>query len=94
MLILGLFLAVSTVFAQEQVSGIGRLNAGFTEDVQFNLGVYESAVNGIVSSVHNGPNRTVSHSVPVDKIYGVNVRVHYHDFSGTECTPASRSAIG
>ena len=75
MLALGFLLMLSAVSAQEQVSGVGRLSFGSTEDVQFNLGVYASAVDQIVSSVSNGPNRTTLQSLPVKKLYGVNVRV-------------------
>jgi hypothetical protein len=75
MLVLGFLLASVLVSAQHQVSGIGRLSSGSTDDVQFNLDVYASAVNGIISSVNNGPNRTTSQCFPVEKLYGVNVRV-------------------
>jgi hypothetical protein len=75
MLVLGFLLASVLVSAQHQVSGIGRLSSGSTDDVQFNLDVYASTVNGIISSVNNGPNRTTSQCFPVEKLYGVNVRV-------------------
>ena len=74
MFVLGLLLALSTVSAQ-MVSGIGRLSSDSRDDAQFSLGVFESAVRGIVLSMNNGPNRTVPQSLPVEKIYGVNVGV-------------------
>lgn len=80
MLALGFLLTSSLVSGQHQVSGVGRLNSGSAENVQFNLDVYASAVNEIVSSVSNGPNRTTSQCFPVEKLYGVNVRIHYLGF--------------
>lgn len=67
LLVLG---ALPLVYAKGFVSGVGRANSG---SVQFSLDIYSSAVNSIVTSVHNGPNRTVSNALPVPKLYGVNV---------------------
>ena len=69
-------LVLPVVYAQDYVSGIGQLSSGLTEDVQFNLDVYASTVNVIVSSLNDGPNRTASHCLPVQRFYGVNVRAH------------------
>ena len=72
MLVLGFLLASVLVSAQHQVAGIGRLSSGSTDDVQ---DVYASAVNGIITSVNNGPNQTTSQYFPVEKLYGANVCV-------------------
>lgn len=75
MLVFAMILALSDaqVFAKEYVSGIGHLGSGSTEKAQFSLDVYASTVHSIVSSINNGPNRTNSVALPVDKLYGVNV---------------------
>jgi hypothetical protein len=75
MLVLDSLLVTVLASAQHQVAGIGRLSSDSTENVQFNLDVYASAVNGIISSVNNGPNRTTSQCFPAKKLYGVNVCV-------------------
>jgi hypothetical protein len=73
MLPLLLFAAPAIVCAMELVSGVGRLSPGSEQTVQFNLDTYSSAITSIVSSVNQGPNRTNAASLPVDKMYGVNI---------------------
>lgn len=58
--------------AQQPVSGVSRVNLNGAE-VQFSLDVYESAVTSIVKSIDQGPNRTLSNSIPVPKLRGVNI---------------------
>lgn len=71
-----LLLALPVVYAQNWVSGTGRLNSGSDQAVSFSSEAYSSTVKSIVSSIEQGPNRTTSTSLPVDKIYGVNVSAH------------------
>ena len=80
------------VYAGESVSGTGRLDSGSTQTVPFSLEAYSSTVNSIVSSVKKGPNQTNSASLPVDKIYGVNVSTHLPFYPGSP--HADRSATG
>jgi hypothetical protein len=69
-----LLLALPAVFAKRDlVSGIGKMSVDTDNIAQFNLGVYASTVADIKSSVNDGPNRTTSLSLPVQKLYGVNV---------------------
>lgn len=58
--------------AQAPVSGVSRLSLNGAE-VKFSLDAYQSTITSIVSSVKQGPNRTVSESLPVPKLYGVNI---------------------
>lgn len=78
MLFLSLFLAVTSALrAQGQgVAGIGSSNAGSSTDsnVHFDMDVYSSTVGSIISSLDDGPNRTYQQALPVNKLYGVNVR--------------------
>lgn len=73
MLALTLLFVAPLVSAKNYVSGTGRLNSGSEQEVQFSWSVYASSIQSISSSVNNGPNRTVSSSLPVKKLYGVNV---------------------
>lgn len=79
--LLPLLLSAATIAsAQNLVSGVGRLSlsAGASPSaagsVKFSSNVLSSAVGSIVSSVSDGPNRTVDSALPTSKLYGVNVR--------------------
>src|SRR5882762_9051186 len=58
--------------AQEPVSGVSRMNLNGVE-VQFSLETYQSTVTSIVKSLDQGPNRTLSNSIPIPKLRGVNI---------------------
>lgn len=58
--------------AQEPVSGVSRTNLNGVE-VQFSLDVFDTTVTSIVNSLDQGPNRTLSDSLPVPKLRGVNI---------------------
>jgi len=74
MLPLIFLLALPALSAQRDlVSGIGKLSVDTDNIAQFNLDVYASTVADIKSSVNDGPNRTISLSLPAKKLYGVNV---------------------
>lgn len=79
--LLPLLLSAATIAsAQNLVSGVGRLSlsAGASPSaagsVKFSSNVLSSAVGSIVSSVSDGPNRTIDSALPTSKLYGVNVR--------------------
>jgi hypothetical protein len=58
------------------VAGIGR-NFGYADlfrDAVVSVGKLVSSVDSIVASLTEGYNRTNSCVLPVDKVYGVNVR--------------------
>lgn len=80
MLLVLLALVVPIAYASPYTSGVGRLNDGGSQLASFSLESYEDAVENIFASLTAGPNRTLSDSVPVDKVYGVNVSRR----SGTE----------
>lgn len=73
-----LALLAALVAAASYTSGVGRLNSGGPQHVSFNLDSYQDAIDTIFESLAEGPNRTLSASVPVDKVYGVNVRHGSH----------------
>jgi hypothetical protein len=75
-----LLVAIPVIRALDLVSGVGRLNSGATQIVQFSLDTYSSTITSIVSSVSQGPNRTSLDSLPVNKIYGVNVSTRLTTF--------------
>lgn len=70
-LLLGLL--PTAIAAQGLVAGVGRLNSGDQQTVQFNQAVLTESVSDIVDSINHGPNRTSSVALPVSKLYGVNV---------------------
>jgi hypothetical protein len=57
--------------AQNLVVGHGR--SVEASDVQFGLDLLQDNIEDIVDSVGMGPNRSVGVSLPVQKVYGVNV---------------------
>lgn len=64
-------LLMAAISARAQVDGISSSSAGL--NINFELDVYKSTVIDIVSSINDGPNRTYANTIPVNKIYGVNV---------------------
>lgn len=55
-------------------AGVGKyIQSSATRQSIFSLAKVQSTVDAITSTFGNGPNRTFSHAVPVDKLYGVNV---------------------
>ena len=79
MLVAAGFLLALSASAPDQVSGIGLWSSGSVQGTHINLDVY-SSVNSIVSAASHGPNGTNSVALPVDKLYGVNVHVYYHNY--------------
>lgn len=81
LLLLGM--ALPFIRAQQLVSGISRVRLN-NPSVQFSLDAYSETVVSIDASVKSGPNRTASNSLPVPKLYGVNVSficiaIYQHD---------------
>lgn len=62
---------MAAISARAQVDGISSSSKGL--NINFELDVYKSTITDIVSSINEGPNRTCSDTIPVKKIYGVNV---------------------
>jgi hypothetical protein len=74
MLLVSLVFILPAVCAQNWVAGAGRLNSGSNQTVNFSYEVYSSTVKSIAASVEAGSDRNIAAVLPVDKIYGVNVR--------------------
>jgi hypothetical protein len=66
-------LLVPLARAANSVAGVGQLNSGGVQTSSFSMGSYEDTVQSIFASLTQGPNRTLAASVPVKKVYGVNV---------------------
>ena len=71
LMLVPLLLVAAATSVRAQVAGISASSEGL--NINFDINVYESTLNNIAASVNAGPNRTVQDSIPVQKIYGVNV---------------------
>jgi len=67
------FVLAGSVSVHAETPKVARIGRGFGSDVVFSVDKLVDSVDSIIASLTHGNNRTKSHVLPVNKVYGVNV---------------------